>query len=102
MSNKSSIERIKQEDAEDAPYRNAKLSNWKPEILLTSRQKRRMVRILTGKRISMAQAAKIRVFPICDVTDKDIAETYENDPAYKEPEDDKTNVLRRNSREEKQ
>ena len=102
MSNKSSIERIKQEDAEDAPYRNAKLSNWKSEILLTSRQKRRMVRILTGKRISMAQAAKIRVFPICDVTDKDIAETYENDPAYKEPEDDKTNVLRRDPREEKQ
>ena len=33
MSNKSSIERIKQEDAEDAPYRNAKLSNWKPEAL---------------------------------------------------------------------
>lgn len=74
----------------------------KPEIQLTARQKRRMVRILTGKRISMAQAAKIGVFPICDVTDKDIAETYENDPAYKEPEDDKTNVLRRNSREEKQ
>ena len=76
----------------------------KPEIQLTARQKRRIVRILTGKRISMAQAAKakIRVFPICDVTDKDIAETYENDPAYKEPEDDKTNVLRHNSRKEKQ
>jgi len=27
----NSQERIKQEDAEDAPYRNAKLSNWKPE-----------------------------------------------------------------------
>lgn len=77
-------------------------NGMKPEIKLTTRQKRRMVRILTGKRISMAQAAKVRVFPICDVTDKDIAETYENDPAYKEPEDDKTNVPRRNSREEKQ
>ena len=42
------------------------------------------------------------VLPICDGTDKDIAETYENDPAYKEPEDDKTNVLRRDPREEKQ
>ena len=74
----------------------------KPEIQLTARQKRRMVRILTGKRISMAQVAKVRVFPICDVTDKDIAETYENDPAYKEPEDDKTNILRHDPREEKQ
>lgn len=29
----NSQERIKQEDAEDAPYRNVKLSNWKPEPL---------------------------------------------------------------------
>ena len=28
-----SMARIKREDAEDAPYRNAKLSNWKPEAL---------------------------------------------------------------------
>ena len=28
-----SMARTKREDAEDAPYRNAKLSNWKPEAL---------------------------------------------------------------------
>lgn len=73
-----------------------------PDIQLTARQKRRMHRILTGKRISLAEAAKIRVYPLYHVTDEDIAESYEGDPAYKEPEDDKTNILRRNPREEKQ
>lgn len=74
----------------------------KPDIQLTARQKRRMYRKLTGKRISLAEAAKIRVYPSCLVTDEDIAESYEGDPAYKEPDDDRTNVLRRDPREEKQ
>lgn len=65
-----------------------------PDIQLTAKQKRRMYRILTGKRMSLAEAAKIGVYPLCHV--------YEGDPAYKEPDDDRTNILRRDPREEKQ
>lgn len=74
----------------------------KPEIQLTAREKRRMMRVLFNERISLKEAAKIKVRPLCCPTDEDLAESYEGDPAYKEPGDDKTNVLRRDPREEKQ
>lgn len=60
----------------------------KPEIQLTAREKRQMMRVLFNESVSLKEAAKIKVRPLCCPTNEELAESYEGDPAYKDPEDE--------------
>lgn len=64
----------------------------KPEIQLTAREKRRMMRVLFNERISLKEAAKIKVRPLCCPTEGELTclcdhRDYRNCDLYKDDEE---------------